>query len=57
MLYFSESYVDVKIHHEPPSFAKKKKIGNTKATHFVSNNVQFSTKFCDFEVAILYIED
>jgi hypothetical protein len=33
------------------------KIGNTKAPHFVSNNVQFSTKFCDFEVAILYIED
>jgi hypothetical protein len=56
MLYFSESCVEVKLHHQPSNFAKKK-IGNTKTTRFVSINVQFSTRFCDFEVAILYRED
>ena len=56
MLYFSESCVEVKIHHEPSSFAKTK-ICNTTTTRFVPTNVQFSTRFCDFEVAILDNED
>jgi hypothetical protein len=56
MLYFSESCVEVKIPHEPSNFVKKKE-DNTKTTRFISINVQFSTIFCDFEVAILYSED
>jgi hypothetical protein len=39
MLYFSESCVEVKIHHEPSSFEKK-----------IFNNVQFSTRVCDFDI-------
>jgi hypothetical protein len=37
--------------------ALQKKMGNTTAARFVSINVQFSTRFCDFEVAILYNKD